>query len=99
MAGSLILLITYGINVQSVDNPFLIMVEKAMETLAVAGNPGAFLVDTLPIRTVSFALLRLLLTGIQLSTCLSGYQVLGSKDKPKSGKSQFKRPQTSLYSL
>lgn len=50
MAGSLILLITYGIEVRSLDDPFLVRVEKTMDTLAVAGNPGAFLVDTLPIR-------------------------------------------------
>lgn len=41
--------VAYGIDVQSVDHPVVLTVEKAMEALAIAGSPGAFLVDTIPI--------------------------------------------------
>lgn len=50
MAASMILNLTYGINVQSFDDPFVENVEKTMEALTEAGVPGAFLVDALPIR-------------------------------------------------
>jgi len=49
MAGSLILNITYGIDVQSADDPYIRMVEDAAHDLSAAGNPGSFLVDTFPI--------------------------------------------------
>ncbi|KAF8897015.1 cytochrome P450 [Mucidula mucida] len=48
-AGQIILRITYGIEVQDKTDPFVIQAEKGMHALAVAGRPGAFLVDTWPI--------------------------------------------------
>ncbi|KAF8897012.1 cytochrome P450 [Mucidula mucida] len=48
-AGQIILRITYGIEVQDKTDPFVIQAEKGMHALAVAGCPGAFLVDTWPI--------------------------------------------------
>jgi len=49
MAGALILDISYGIDVQSMGDRFLVLVERTMEALAEAGKPGLFLVDSLPI--------------------------------------------------
>jgi hypothetical protein len=51
MAGSLILSVTYGIDVQATDHPVLVMVEKAMDTLRIVGNPSSFFVNFLPFRT------------------------------------------------
>jgi hypothetical protein len=49
MAGGLILDIGYGIDVQSLYDPFLVIVERTMEALGEAGKPGLFLVDSLPL--------------------------------------------------
>ncbi|KAJ7498244.1 cytochrome P450 [Mycena galericulata] len=45
---SLILNVTYGINVLSSNDPYIDLAEKAMHGLSVASIPGAFLVDTIP---------------------------------------------------
>ena len=50
MTASLSLSVAYGIDVQSVNDPFVVMVEECMKTISTAGTPGAFLVDSLPIR-------------------------------------------------
>jgi len=42
--------ITYGIDVESADNPFLSATLKATDGLASVLVPGKFLVDTIPIR-------------------------------------------------
>ena len=39
----------YGIKVLSKDDPYIEMAEKALAGLKIAGNPGTFLVDMLPI--------------------------------------------------
>ena len=43
--------ITYGLNIESHENKFLQMAEHALEDLGRAVVPGAFLVDTFPIRS------------------------------------------------
>ncbi|KAF9033495.1 cytochrome P450 [Hymenopellis radicata] len=48
-AGQMILRIAYGIEVLDNTDPFIIEAEKGMHAAAVAGRPGAFLVDTFPI--------------------------------------------------
>lgn len=61
MAASMILNITYGIDVQDFNDPYVQTVEKAMDALTEAGVPGAFLVDTFPICQPIFPLSRLYL--------------------------------------
>jgi len=48
MAGSFILNVTYGLDVQSVEDSYIKMAEDSMHAIAIAGSPGTFLVDTLP---------------------------------------------------
>ena len=43
--------ITYGIDIESVDNPFLGATLEATRGLGTALVPGKFLVDTIPTRT------------------------------------------------
>lgn len=43
MAGSLIMRITYGIDVQATDDPYITTAESALQSIAKAGNPGAYL--------------------------------------------------------
>jgi hypothetical protein len=50
MAGSLILNIAYGIDAQSVDDPYLSLIDESMRTREGAVTPGSFLVDMLPWR-------------------------------------------------
>lgn len=50
MAASLVLNITYGIDIQSSDDPYLVYAEETMAALTEAGHPGSFLVNSLPIR-------------------------------------------------
>ena len=49
MAGSLILNITYGIDAQSIDDPYMSMMEESSRTRSQAATPGSFLVDSFPI--------------------------------------------------
>jgi len=49
--GAVIMSITYGIDIESADNPFLSANLAATQGLATALVPGKFLVDTIPIRT------------------------------------------------
>lgn len=44
----MILNITYSIDSRSIHDPFLVMVDKAMEIVSMATIPGRFLVDTIP---------------------------------------------------
>jgi len=48
--GSIILAVTYGIQVKETNDPYIKMAEAASETIGQLG-PGRFLVDVLPIRT------------------------------------------------
>ena len=41
--------IVYGIAVQESDDPYISLAEDALDRLAQAGTPGAFLVDMIPI--------------------------------------------------
>lgn len=43
MAGSLILSITYGINVQPKDDPYIAIAERALYTLNACANTGTYL--------------------------------------------------------
>ena len=43
MTGSIILGITFGMEVQPRDDPYVLLAEKALHTIAVAGNVGAYL--------------------------------------------------------
>ncbi|KAE9397631.1 cytochrome P450 [Gymnopus androsaceus JB14] len=49
MTGSIILRVAYGIHVQPNNDPDIHAAEKMIHVLNIAGLPGAFLVDTLPI--------------------------------------------------
>lgn len=44
----MILNFTYGIDARSIHDPFLALVDKAMEIVSLATIPGRFLVDTIP---------------------------------------------------
>lgn len=51
MAGSTILDISYGFEVDSKDDRFIVIAEEALTALAKAGNAGSYLVDFIPFRT------------------------------------------------
>lgn len=42
--------VVYGIDVLASNDPYVETAEKALASVAVAGTPGAFLVDFFPIR-------------------------------------------------
>lgn len=44
----MILKLTYGIDAKSAKDPFLVLVDEAMEIVSKATIPGRFLVDTIP---------------------------------------------------
>ncbi len=48
MAGKVILMFTYGIDVQSADDYYVRVSERTMQAMAATGNAGAFLVDSIP---------------------------------------------------
>lgn len=48
MAGGIILSLTYGIEVQDDDDPFVNLIESANENFNAATVPGAFMVDFFP---------------------------------------------------
>lgn len=50
MAGSLILGVAYGIDVQAKNDPYIATAETALHAMSMAGNAGAYLVDYIPIR-------------------------------------------------
>jgi hypothetical protein len=50
MTGALIMDITYGIDIKSHEDQFLQAAERAMDCAEKTMVPGAFLVDTIPIR-------------------------------------------------
>ncbi|KAJ7445544.1 cytochrome P450 [Mycena galericulata] len=49
LTGAIILRITYGIEVQEQEDPFVTLIEKANDNFNVATVPGAFLVDVFPV--------------------------------------------------
>ena len=49
--GAIIMSMTYGMNIESADNPFLSANLEATQGLATTLVPGKFLVDTIPLRT------------------------------------------------
>jgi hypothetical protein len=53
MAASFILNITYGLDIQSADNPYVVIIGEAMDTMSQAANPGSFMVDTIPLCAVN----------------------------------------------
>lgn len=40
--------VVYGYQVKESDDPYIEIAEEALESLAIAGNPGTFLVDLIP---------------------------------------------------
>ncbi|THH00014.1 hypothetical protein EW026_g2458 [Hermanssonia centrifuga] len=48
MAGSEIMRIAYGINVESKDDPYIVTAEHAVGSITATTNAGSYLVDTLP---------------------------------------------------
>ena len=50
MAGSLIIGVAYGLEVQPKDDPYVATAERALHAMAMAGNAGSFLVDSVPLR-------------------------------------------------
>ncbi|KAJ7059778.1 cytochrome P450 [Mycena amicta] len=48
LTGAIILRITYGIEVQEEDDPFVSLIEKANDNFSAATAPGAFMVDVFP---------------------------------------------------
>ena len=53
VTGALTMEATYGIDIKSHEDKFLQAAEHAMEHLEKSAVPGAFLVDTFPIRSFS----------------------------------------------
>lgn len=53
MAGSLIISVSYGLDVQPQDDPYIATAEKALHAMSMAGNAGSYLVDSLPMRKSS----------------------------------------------
>ncbi|PIL25684.1 cytochrome P450 [Ganoderma sinense ZZ0214-1] len=49
MAGSLILGVAYGIDVQPKNDPYIATAETALHAMSMAGNAGAYLVDYIPL--------------------------------------------------
>ncbi|KAJ7821598.1 cytochrome P450, partial [Mycena olivaceomarginata] len=49
MAGEVIISVTYGINVQPADDPYVVLAEEAIKSLSYARVPGRFIVDSIPI--------------------------------------------------
>ncbi|KAF9261942.1 cytochrome P450 [Marasmius fiardii PR-910] len=48
-AGGIILEVVYGYHIQDVDDPYVQLADKAMESSREAGIPGSFLVDYIPL--------------------------------------------------
>lgn len=44
----MILNFAYGIDAQSIQDPFMVMIQKGWDVMSAATNPGLFLVDTIP---------------------------------------------------
>lgn len=51
---SLSLDIAYGIDIQSFEDPMVRIVQAAGDAVTLCGRPGAFLVDSIPIRMFAF---------------------------------------------
>ncbi|KAK1224825.1 hypothetical protein PQX77_012236 [Marasmius sp. AFHP31] len=49
MSGALIILVTYGLDVEGPDDPVIKSAERALDAVLHALNPGTFMVDVLPI--------------------------------------------------
>lgn len=49
-----ILKVVYGVRVEDMDDPLVVNAEKVVASVAAAGNPGTFLVDTIPISMLIF---------------------------------------------
>ena len=67
MAGSLILGVAYGIDVEPKDDPYIATAETALHAMSMAGNAGAYLVDSIPIRESRLRILRESIVGYRIS--------------------------------
>ena len=50
--GAIIMKVSYGIDVQESNDPYILVAEEAMRGVSEAGVPGAFLVDVLDRKSV-----------------------------------------------
>ena len=50
MVGSSLIKLTYGYEVEGVNDPFIVLANEAMAMFSVVTAPGAWIVDTLPFR-------------------------------------------------
>lgn len=48
--GKLIMSITYGIDVRTVHDPYIVIAQKALNAVNMTGNIGTYLVDSIPLR-------------------------------------------------
>lgn len=60
MAGAEIMEISYGIDVEPHDDPYILTAEHAVESISATTNAGSYLVDALPIREYWLPILGLL---------------------------------------
>jgi len=90
MTGSIILMISHGYSVKEHDDPFVDVVEAAVNGFSECTEPGAYLVDIIPLRKSQFHLwhtaggtnsIFLSLCG-QCDTCLHGSPERDGKGKP-----------------
>ena len=65
-AAGTIMKITYGIDVADPNDRYITVAEAALDGMAKAASPGAFLVDMLPIRTFPSGFRRLTITHVQI---------------------------------
>jgi hypothetical protein len=54
--------VTYGISISSTEDRYIAIAEKALDGMAKAASPGAFLVDLIPIRESFFFCVHLLIS-------------------------------------
>ena len=53
MAGAVTIMLTYGHQVDSMEDPYITIAEKGVQTIRAAGAVGAHIVDLVPWRTSS----------------------------------------------
>lgn len=58
--------ITYGIDVRTVHDPYIIIAQKALNAVNMTGNVGTYLVDSIPLRNSNPRA-----GGVWILTCLS----------------------------
>ena len=82
-AGAIILMIAYGYSVKGQDDPLVNVVEAAVHGFSECMEPGAYLVDMIPLRESSF--LPVALLGKPISSFLSTTSAIRTRLVPWSG--------------